>query len=280
MQALSEGTKFLGKFATSMPEGSRVCYLNYDMPDNLFREYLHDYQWSNPSGMVIHHLNGGQFPFWVPEVFEDFVQYALRMNIQFLVFDTLQVAMQGFVTDENSNTEIGEFVAMIRKLCKAASIPHFLVVHHRGKSPLERGRGASTLDAAFDGLWFLRTADQESHDSPRSLKAKGRGVRQGAIELVYDLATEVYTTELTSTGEGKALSRFGSYCKALKVFYDENGGWPRGSVVREKLMSGRKMDRLPLMREAEGRGLTVHFELKDGGYEVRLTAAGVAAVNK
>jgi hypothetical protein len=37
------------------------------------------------------------------------VEFALQMNIQVLVLDTMQMASQGFISDENNNTEMASF---------------------------------------------------------------------------------------------------------------------------------------------------------------------------
>jgi hypothetical protein len=284
VQNLTENSMFLGKFQTTMPEGARVWYGNYDMPDNLFREYMHDYTWANLDGFIVKHISGGQFPFWQPDVFDEWVEYALRMNIHVAIFDTLQVAMQGMVTDENSNTEVGEFVAMLRKLMKAAKVPHLIVIHHRGKSQSERGRGASTLDAAFDGLLTLQTGDRESHDAPRTLKAKGRGIGQAAIELVYDMATETYSTELKQAGAGskpyvdKMAARYAEFCRNLKTFFDTEGRWPGATVAQRKCMPGDNDNAREKLNEAIKEGYVI--EEKAGNKKVvSLTDKGLAAVN-
>lgn len=285
MQALTENKPFLDKFSTSMAEGSRVLYLNYDMPENLFRTYLKDYSWQNPDRFIVQHLLAGQFPFWDKTHFDKFSEFALKENVQTLIIDTFAVASQGFVTDENSNTEVSAFCAEVRKLKEAASIPNVLMLHHRGRSKDEHSRGASAFDAAVDALWFLRMSDREDHAAPRSLRAIGRSVGKSPIELDYDLATERYTTTGAahlSREDTKArvvkLGKFANYCKALKVYYDENGRWPRGKVARGFLV-GENLVRNQLMTEAVAEGLVEHVSMVGRSYEVRLLELGLSTVN-
>lgn len=293
MQALTEKQPFLGKYDTSMADDSRVLYLNYDMPENLFRTYLKDYNWQASDRFVVQHLLAGQFPFWESIHFDKFVDFALGLNVQTLIIDTFAVASQGFVTDENSNTEVSAFCAEVKKLKAAASIPNVLMLHHRGRSKDEHGRGASAFDAAVDALWFLRMTDREDFESPRSLRAIGRNVGQSAVELAYNLAEERYTTDgkpasklsqASSSGglSGKArvtkLSKFAGYCKALKVYYDEHGYWPSAKVAY-KMVPGDKNQAGLIRDEALSEGLTERVDVVGRTYRVGLTADGLAAVN-
>lgn len=285
MQSLTENKPFLGKYQTFLAEGARVCYLNYDMRPDRFRRYLKEYTWANPNQFIIKHFVGNQFPFWQTEVFERFKDFALKSNIQLLIMDTLQMASQGFVVNENDNTEMASFVGLMRQLVDACCIPHLLVTHHRGRSKEEHARGASSLDGAFDGWWTLKADDRESHDAPRYLSARGRGVGQSAIELDYNEATETYTTEGKAAGTtmgrafvDKTAIRFAEFCRNVKAFYDEEKRWPGATVSQRKLMSGDGTKARAYLDEAISLGYVL--ESRVGGRKlVSLTDKGLAAVN-
>jgi AAA domain len=275
MQSLTDGKPFLGKYATEWPEGARVWYGNWDMSEELFRTYLHEYQWAVPDAWIISHLGGGEFPFWVPEVFDDFVQYALRMQIHLMIVDTLHVAGQGFITDENNNTEVSQFVSLLKAMCKAAHIPHLLVVHHTAKNSQDgSGRGASTLMADFDGLWTLTMENGEEHDSPRSLAGRGRKLGVSPLDLVYDMATETYSydgTAPTSSSGSFKVDKFETYCVRLVEYYTAEGHWPRSSYVRKNFCVGENSVRSEFMAEAVGLGYVEHKQMKGRSFEVMVT---------
>jgi hypothetical protein len=239
MRSLTENEPFLGRFQTSLAQDERVWYGNWDQPEDLMREYLHDYNWLASDRFLMEHIGSMEFPFWVPSVFDDFVQYAQRMQIGLMIVDTLHVASQGYVTDENDNNEMSAFVHLLRKLVKAAGIGQLLVIHHTGHSTAARGRGASTLAADFDGMWFLNVSESEKFDSPRSLSAKGRKLGVQPVELVYNMATESYSYR------GSLPARAGSdsvdpdlmkeylrFADKVSEYHRERGSWPTVKVAR------------------------------------------------
>ena len=232
MWALTEGEPFLDRYQTNLPDDGKVCYLNYDMSPNEFRTYLSYSKWTNPDRLIIKHLLAGQFPFWEPEVFKRFQEFAFETNIHLLIFDTLQMASLGFVSNENDNTEMAAFIAQIQMLAQLCGIPHVLICHHRGRTHELRGRAASSIDGAVTGWWVLDSEDRTYQDDTRMLSAKGRGVGVRPVELYWDDTTKRYSVDKTGTGSGstpyvvKVEDKNEKFVGLLVDWFEEHGEWP------------------------------------------------------
>jgi hypothetical protein len=226
VQSLVEEQPFLGHFQCNWPEGQRAWYGNWDMPEDLFREYLHNYNWVQPDRMIVKHIGAMEFPFWLPNVFDEFVSYAQRMKISLMVVDTLHVASQGYVSDFNDNDEVSQFIHLLRKLCKAAGVENLLMLHHTGHGDKTRGRGASTLAADVDGIWLLQMEDPDVHDSPRFLSARGRMLGQSSLQLGYSMATESYSTSMQTRSVGQDVQEVEAFCERIRIHYRASGEWP------------------------------------------------------
>jgi hypothetical protein len=290
VQALTEDKPFLGIYQTFMPEDAKALYFNYDMSENLFREYMAAQQWQRPERWVVKHVGALGFPFWRDEVYADFVQYALDSHIYLWVIDTLQVAGQGFISDENNNTEMASFYGLLKIMAKEAGIPHVLITHHRGRAKDEHGRGASSLDGATDSWWMLSQEDRNEFDSPRSLSARGRDVGHRPVELEYNEATGLISssgkTPTPSTQNGavkvtfdRSAVRFATFCRNLKAFFDENGRWPSATVAQRKLMPGDNNASREMLAEAVRLGYVSLVSGSGKANLVQLTEKGLGAVN-
>lgn len=260
IKSLSENEPFLGRFQTNMPEG-RIWYGNWDMPEDLMHEYLHDYNWLAPDRLILKNIGSMEFPFWVRAAFDDFVEYARRMSIKLMIVDTLHVASQGYVTDENDNNEMSAFVHLLRSLCEVAGIPNLFVIHHTGHSSAHRGRGASTLAADFDGMWFLHNEDSERFDSPRQLSAKGRKLGVAPIDLGYSMSTESYTyggslpaRSGSDSVDPDLMSDYLAYVERVREYQTGAGKWPSLGEAR-RLTKKKTKDVTSYMRAVLNLGL-------------------------
>lgn len=273
--ALTNEEPFLGVYQTSMPDSGRIWYGNFDMTEEEFRTYIADYDWKHPERMIVEHLAAGMFPIWIPSVFDDFVQYALRMNITCLVIDTLAMACQGFA-DESSNPEMSEYIALMKKLCRAAKIPHLLIVHHVGKSDKETGRGASSLGASVSTIITL-LKEGDDFDSPRSLKAVGRGVGVAPVALAYSLETEMYTADLgqpqirsgkyvVQNEDRRVVEARVAYLTNLVAWHARTGVWPNTRQATQNCMTGDGKTRAKRMKVCADLGLVTVGKRGTGAY--------------
>lgn len=269
MKALSENEPFLGRFQTNLPDGKKIWYGNWDQPEDLMLEYLHDYNWLAPERCIMKHIGAHEFPFWIPSMFDSFVSYAKRNQIHCMVIDTLHIAAQGFVTDENNNNEMAEFVSLLRKLTRAAEIPNLLVIHHTGHSSTNRGRGASTLAADFDGMWFLHVDDSEKFDAPRKLSAKGRKLGVQPVDLVYNVATESYSyrgampAKAGSNAVDPDLMReYLAFVDRIAAFQKKNERWPKATEAR-RMTRKKANERTGFLRAVEGLSMVVRRTVGD-----------------
>lgn len=91
---------------------------------------------------------------------------ATFQNTALVVLDTLNVFMK---SDENSNTEAGNFCALCRKIIQECGCT-VLIVHHTGLNPeaKKRGRGASALKGAMDfELQLTKSGDILTLSTPK-----------------------------------------------------------------------------------------------------------------
>jgi KaiC/GvpD/RAD55 family RecA-like ATPase len=83
---------------------------------------------------------------------------ALHNKPKLIVIDTLS---QTFSGDENSSTDIGDYLRMINTEIRAAFNCTVIVVHHTGHSAAERPRGSSAITANLDFILGVFRPDPE-----------------------------------------------------------------------------------------------------------------------
>ena len=122
---------------------------------------------------------------------QEVANYVCSENINLVVIDTL--GNLGPSDDENSNSEIPQFMTPLRALCQAGTA--VLVIHHYGWNA-QRPRGASALVGFADVVVnFSRVSDSDESNRQRRLKIQGR---------LFDLRSEM-VIELSEDKSGYAL---------------------------------------------------------------------------
>lgn len=254
LKAFADNDPFLNYFGTSMPEGRRVCYLNYELTRGMFRRWLRRTNLSHPEKTCFLHMRGRSMPFWLPDARDELVEYCKRMEVWCMIIDPQMMACLGLVDDENNNMQLAEFHHAIDAVKELAEVPNVMVVHHIGKADKERGRGASRIEDWPDALWYLNKED----DGSRSFRAMGRDVELQPIQMSFDRDTGLYFWDGASRAESRVdLSTKELIQSLLNVFKDFQY-WPNKTSAL-KLVTGTMQHRSKVLGSAVDRGF-VRFE--------------------
>lgn len=270
-KSICDEEPFLGRQVT-IPDGARVLYLNGEMNDNMFRDWLREADFKCPERFVVKHFSGQAFPFWREDYRERLADWLSLMRIHLMIVDTQSIFMRGMVTNENDNIEVSRWQGAIDELRRAGEVPNVLVVHHTGKAEQGSGRGASVMGAWPDALWYLRKVGEVEkgevlpQDAPRSFRAEGRMPAYSPVQLDYNDVTGLYTYGGISASEGRNLRVFEKLADDIRAFYADQGRWPLKGVVLG-MLKGTKETRIDLLKDAVGRGLVHERALKGRSVE-------------
>jgi hypothetical protein len=199
-RSLADGEPFLDYFDV-VPNGRRTLYMNYELMPRLFKKWVREVGIENTDAIVPLHLQGAAFPFWVPELRPAFIDWLQTNEIGNWIIDPAFRAWRGYVTDSNSNDQVGAFLyGELDSIKRDAGISNLWVLHHIGKSwrqeGSEEGAAAHQFGAWEDATWVYT----KNKDGRRALRAEGREVDQSAliVEEVKD------SKRLTTYGERRA----------------------------------------------------------------------------
>lgn len=267
---------FLNYFDVNRSDHGRLLYLNYDMPADLFRRWLHDLDLQNPDLLIPKHFDSGlDFPFWVPSVRDDFAQYCAHMNVQMVVFDTQIAAMEGLVDNENDNMKVQNFYTRVKEVKKAGGVGSVLMVHHVGKGDPTQGRGASTMKAWGEAQWVLKR-EGDSHDSPRVFSSEGRDAGLAPVELEFNMENKRYTYSGALPGSVARIDKNAAVMDRFLDFHAREKRWPKTKEAESLtgVAAARRSERLEELTVVFG--LLMRVPVKDGRhkwYEYRVRDA-------
>lgn len=251
-KAICDQEPFLGKYETTVPDGARVLYLNYEMPAQTFRRWFRESEFQHPENFLVQHLKGRSLPFNDATIRDELANYCARHEVHLIIFDTQIKAMVDLGVNENDNSEVASFHMAIEALMEISGVPNVILPHHIGKTSGERGRGASRIEDGVDVIWTLAKGDGSDDLSsrvPRHLAGQGRDVEREPVELIYNRDTGLYTYEGVSAARRVELDKVDVLCARVLEFRAEVGRWPD---FREtwKLAHGRGEKRTALIEEA------------------------------
>ena len=169
-----------------------VMLLDFEMTENMLCEWLADQHIANSDQVHIELLRGQT---WDPR--DDaqrrrWGKYLRKLNAGALIVDPIGPILHSLGIDENSNSEVGGFLAALDKLVHEAGIDEHAAVHHAGHGTDQRARGASAFLGWPDAIWQITRGDNGSF-----LSAEGRDVMLPETALMFDRATR-----RLSLGEG------------------------------------------------------------------------------
>jgi len=179
--ALLGGEPLFGHFnVATLANGRSVAWWNAELAERQAKAWLRDFDLPRPEAFHPFHLRGYSMPFEVGQVEDYAVAWLSERGVAVWILDPLSALYLG---DENSNTELGEWLRAIDRIKRRAGVETAFVVHHvsetaadEGESSnpgrLLKGRGASRLTGWADVLWSYSGRFNE----PRYLSALGRDV--------------------------------------------------------------------------------------------------------
>jgi hypothetical protein len=265
-KAICDDEPFLGKYATSIPDGGKVLYLNYEMTASMMRRWLREADIKNPERLLVENLKGRSLPFNDVAVRDELAAYCVREAVVLIIFDTQIKAMADLGINENDNSEVTTFHAAIEGLVElTGGAANVLLAHHIGKSDREHGRGASRIEDGVDVIWTLTKEGEHTDLSqavPRSLRGEGREVLQPAVELGYNLETGLYTTTGVGAAQQVVLDRYAAWCDRLREAYSASGRWPTTREARALANVG-KARAADFLAEAVERGYVRRIKSRD-----------------
>jgi hypothetical protein len=187
MKSLADGVPFLGRYDVEFD--GRVAYLDYEMNRPVFKHWLRGVGVDDLDRLVEPwHLRGKPNPL----LHEERVAEWLRGHqVKAWIVDAAMGAWSGYVTNENSNSEVDAFTKALDRIKEAAGVEDLFLLHHMGAAQFaegeERGRGATRLEHWADHIWLYT-----KKDGSRSMWCKGRGVdvpADQAIDIQYSAET-------------------------------------------------------------------------------------------
>jgi hypothetical protein len=180
--SLLGGDPLFGHFPVSaLATGRSVAWWNAELSERQAKAWLRNFDLPRPDDFHPQHLRGFAMPFDSVVVEEWAVAWLKDRGVSVWLIDPLSALFSG---DENSNTEVGAWLAAIDRIKRRAGVETVFLVHHVAETAaaeesdnpnagrLLKGRGASRLSGWGDVLWSYAGR----FDEPRYLSALGRDV--------------------------------------------------------------------------------------------------------
>lgn len=230
-RSYADGSRFLGYFDVS-PGPGRIAYWNFELPEDMFLDYIKPLEIENPDRVVPLHLRGQAFDLRSPAAFRWAVGWLRDNGVDALIADPL--ANFARLTNENDNAEAARWLSDHADRLKAeAGIRDLWIPAHTGRGEVGEGdehvRGASAVDGWADVRWTYTkqalTRENGQVTYPRYLIAHGRRVELGEHEVEFDPNTsDLFITERRSRA---AARRDIGALAALKAAHEEPGAGVR-----------------------------------------------------
>jgi hypothetical protein len=192
-----------------------VMLLDFEMTEDMLCEWLADQRIMNSDQVHIELLRGRT---WDPRDDDQrrrWAKYLRALKAGALIIDPIGPILHGLGIDENSNSEVGRFLAALDKLVHETGIDEHAVVHHAGHGTDQRARGASAFLGWPDAIWQMTRSDYGSF-----LSAEGRDVLLPETALMFNRATR-----RLSLGEGnRVTSRNAGHIDTVAAIVTESPG--------------------------------------------------------
>lgn len=198
-----------------------VMLLDFEMTESMLVEWLADQRIAALDSVHVELMRGRTWDIRDDDIRRQWATYLHEQNVGTLIVDPIGPVIHGLGIEENSNSEVGCFLAALDRLANEAGIDEYAAVHHAGHGVDQRARGASAFLGWPDATWQITRSEQGSF-----LSAEGRDVQLPETALVFDR-----TTRRLSLGEGnRAVLRETQHGRAV---LDAVTGTP--GVVKSKL---------------------------------------------
>ncbi|MEI6680620.1 MAG: AAA family ATPase [Mariniphaga sp.] len=188
-KSLVDGEPFLNYYKAPLHPG-RVVIFNFEVSKGQYRRWLKDVGIVNVEKVSMVHLRGERFPIIAKEIEDIAVEMLQELNCQTWIVDPFAAAFAG-CGDENSNSDVGNFLQTLDVIKKRAGVSNLVIPMHTGRAQehgIERARGATRLDDWADVRWLLKKTDEG-----RFFSADGRDVLQDEQLLKYEEESRALT---------------------------------------------------------------------------------------
>lgn len=202
VRSLVDGGKFLDRFDVT-PVG-RVMVIDLEMTSRQLAGWYERLEVDHPERVSIWALRGRASALDPRDeaIRSDLAARLREADVQVLIIDPIGPAIASLGIDENSNSEVGEYLTALDSLTREAGVRELIIVHHAGHKG-NRSRGASKFEDWPDALWRLSrgsTPELEAADDgnllgqladreQRYFRAEGRDVDVPRAQLLFDPAT-------------------------------------------------------------------------------------------
>jgi hypothetical protein len=191
-RSLTDGAPVFGSYPVHLPTGG-VTWWNAEMDDRTALRWLNDMNFARADRMFPLGLRGYRFPLGSAGVRDWAVNWLQSRDIKVWALDPFGTLYDG---EENSNSEVREWLKAVDEIKRRASVEHILMVAHTGHMNGEdaevRARGAARLMDWADVILTYR-AGSEIFPDRRYLSGQGRDVDLSEIALDFDAGTRLLT---------------------------------------------------------------------------------------
>jgi hypothetical protein len=237
-KALCDEVPLFGRIAVRPTAGKRVAFWNYELPWNMFDEWLDAMEFEHPLRIKALHLRGHRVPFLDHHVQNEIIAYLQEENIGFWFLDgASKIMSHSGIESENDNLGIDRILDAIDYMKAEAGVEDVIVAGHWGRARMEEGeehiRVATRWDDWADARWSL-TRDGDGTRSFQALDVRG-AEPEPAFTLSFDNDTKALMAAGYTRDEHRKRTGAAEVCMAL----DGNGG-PLNATELDRAMGGDK----------------------------------------
>jgi hypothetical protein len=196
VRALVDGTSFLDTFtATPIVAGETITIFDNEVGRDMTRAWLLKQNIRNLERIVVNLYRGsaGAMDFTNDRLRARFVDELRSDNTKILIMDCLGPVLAALGMEENSASDVGNFLEGFQALMAEANIDEGMVIHHMGHVG-ERSRGTTRLRDWPDAEWRMvreheegeTEGDNSNPAQPRYFSAYGRDVDVSESALIYE----------------------------------------------------------------------------------------------
>lgn len=188
IKSLCDGDDFLGFGVTPLDADRRVVYYDFELDESYCINQLKALNIEHPERCVVRSLRGHTVPLTTDRAKEWVIADLKASNADVWIIDPFAAVFTG---DENSNTEVNEWLRAVDEIKRKAGVQELILVTHTGRNNEgpTRARGATRLDDWADVRWTWETVKGEDR---KSLTAKGRGVSVDEVHVEWNPDTNIY----------------------------------------------------------------------------------------
>ena len=192
-KSLLTGEPFIGAKETKKI-GGRVGFMNFEVSGRQFKKWASEHG-IDPSRLYAVNRRGMANPLAYGDSRTELAAELKRLAVEVLIIDPFLKAFTG--RDENSSSEVNEWLTMVEAFAVEAGIRNVVLIAHAGKTG-ETARGSSALEGWPDSIIRLSVNDKTGD---RYIKAFGRDVYLEKTKLSFDQGTRTLSV---ADGGGKS----------------------------------------------------------------------------